>query len=199
MDDIVSYLTRIGAVVVGLLWAYIEPNIPFLMLALFAMLLDCYSAFRLNRRIKKYYPKASADGKLKSSHLSKMVSDMVIIFAAIIMAHLIERYCFPHLMPIYLPNYVCAVFCAVQIVSILENESSCNGKPWARLAQKIVANKISRHLLDGDDLDQMMKETKAEMAHEAAKIKKAGTNPEAPAPKRPRRRKNPAPVIPPMG
>lgn len=192
MENFLSYLTRLGAVVVGVIWAYIEPTVPFLMLALFAMLLDCYSAFRLNRRIKKMYPKVSADGKLKSSHLSKLVSDMVIVFAAIIMAHLIEKNCFPHLMPIYLPNYVCAIFCVVQIVSILENESSCNGKPWARLAQKIVANKISRHLLDGEDFEQMMRESKEELAQEAKKGDPG-------APKRTRKRKNPSPVIPPMG
>ncbi len=166
MNNLFSSLARIAAAVIGIVWAYIEPTMPFLFLALFAMLLDCYTAYRLNRRIKKKYPKASADGKLKSSHLSKLVSDMVVVFSAIIMAHLVEKWCFPHLAPVYLPQYVCAIFCVVQFVSILENESSCNGKPWARVAQKIVANKVSRHLLDGDDLTQMMKDAKKEMKRE---------------------------------
>lgn len=165
--NVLNFLSRVAAVIAGIIWAYIEPTLPFILLALFAMLIDCYTAWRLNCRIKRRFPNASADGKLKSSHLSKLVSDMVIVFAAILMAHLIEQLCFPHLMPIYLPNYVCSVFCAIQFVSVLENESSCNGKPWARIVQKIVANKISRHILDGDDLQQMIRETKEEMKNES--------------------------------
>ena len=166
MQTILPNITRFIAAAMGLLWCYIEPSLNYIGVCFFALLLDCYTAWRLNCRIKRRFPNASADGKLKSSHLSKLVSDMVIVFAAILMAHLIEQLCFPHLMPIYLPNYVCSVFCAVQFVSVLENESSCNGKPWARLVQKIVANKISRHILDGDDLQQMIRETKEEMKNE---------------------------------
>ena len=46
---------------------------------------------------------------------------------------------------LHLANYLAAVYCAVQFVSILENESTCNGAAWARVMQKIVADKTERH------------------------------------------------------
>ena len=146
MNNILPHITRLCAAFIGILWAYIEPNIPFLVLALFAMLVDCLTAYRLNCRLKKKFPSAGADGKLKSSHLSKLVSDMCVVFLAIIFANVVERVCFPHLAPLYLPNYVCAIYCLVQFVSVLENESSCNGAKWATLLQRVLANKVSRHI-----------------------------------------------------
>lgn len=146
MNNIIPTITRLCAAFVGILWAYIEPNIPFLVLALFAMLVDCFTAYRLNCRLKKKFPTAGADGKLKSSHLSKLVSDMCVVFLAIIFSHVVERICFPHISPLYLPNYVCAIYCLVQFVSVLENESSCNGSKWAQVLQRVLANKVSRHI-----------------------------------------------------
>ena len=46
---------------------------------------------------------------------------------------------------LHLANYLAAIYCAVQFVSILENESTCNGAAWARVVQKIVADKTDRH------------------------------------------------------
>ena len=42
-------------------------------------------------------------------------------------------------------HFRAAIYCAVQFVSILENESTCNGAAWARVVQKIVADKTDRH------------------------------------------------------
>ena len=158
MNHILPYITRLCAAFIGILWAYIEPNIPFLVLALFAMLVDCLTAYRLNCRLKKKFPSAGADGKLKSSHLSKLVSDMCVVFLAIIFANVVERVCFPHLAPLYLPNYVCAIYCLVQFVSVLENESSCNGAKWATLLQRVLANKVSRHIdISEEELTSLLK------------------------------------------
>ena len=159
MNNIFAHITRLAAAFVGIIWAYVEPNIPFLVLALFAMLVDCFTAYRLNCRLKKKYPTAGADGKLKSSHLSKLVSDMCVVFLAIIFANVVEKVCFPHLAPLYLPNYVCAIYCLVQFVSVLENESSCNGAKWATLLQRILANKVSRHIdISEEDLMKIIHE-----------------------------------------
>ena len=46
---------------------------------------------------------------------------------------------------LYLANYVSLVFCFIQIWSILENESSMNDKPWAKIAQRIMVDKAERH------------------------------------------------------
>ena len=37
-------------------------------------------------------------------------------------------------------------FCMIQLVSVLENMSSCNNAKWAKLLQKILIDKTARHL-----------------------------------------------------
>lgn len=146
MQNILPTLTRWTAAIIGILWCYIEPTIPFILICAFAVLIDCLTAWRLNRRIRRKYSKEVADGKLKSSHMSKMISDLVVVFLCIVLAHHVDISLLAHWGGIHLANYVAAVFCLTQIVSILENESSCNGSTWAIVAQKILADKTLRHL-----------------------------------------------------
>lgn len=146
MQNIIPTLTRWLAGLVGILWCWIEPTVPFIFTCAFAVLIDCFTAWRLNRRIRKKYSKEVADGKLKSSHMSKMISDLVVVFLCIVLAHHVDISLLAHWGGIHLANYVAAVFCLTQIVSILENESSCNGATWAIVAQKILADKTNRHL-----------------------------------------------------
>ena len=68
------------------------------------------------------------------------------LFLCIVLAHHIDLTILAHLGGIHLSNYVAAIFCLTQIVSILENESSCNGSTWAKVLQKILADKTERHL-----------------------------------------------------
>ena len=68
----------------------------------------------------------------------------------------------------HLANQLTAIFCLVQFVSILENESTCNGAAWARVLQKIVADKTDRHF--NVKLKELMKDKdEAEEAVEADK------------------------------
>ena len=48
------------------------------------------------------------------------------------------------------------MYCLVQFVSILENESTCNGATWAKVLQKIVADKTDRHF--NVRLDELIKD-----------------------------------------
>lgn len=148
-----STLSRLAASLIGILWCWIEPTMPFLYLCVFAILLDCITAWRCNRRIYKKCrddikrnPKAKIDGKLKSQHMSKMITDMLVIFACIILAYHIDNTMLPHLGNLHLAQYVSAIFCLIQFVSIIENESTCNDNTWARVMQRIVADKTERHL-----------------------------------------------------
>lgn len=129
----------------GALWTWIEPTIPFALLCIFAVLIDCLSAWRLNRRIRARYGPAAADGKLKSHHMGKMVSDLLMLFSVMLIAQGVDDYVLPFA-ELYLGNFVAAVFLIKTIVSILENESSQNGNTWARAVQKFVMDKTKRHL-----------------------------------------------------
>lgn len=49
-------------------------------------------------------------------------------------------------MDMYLANIAAGAFCMVQVISILENESSCNDAKWGKVLQKILIDKTKRHL-----------------------------------------------------
>lgn len=93
MNQIISFfqsffcsIPRLVAVALGIVWAWLEPTLPYALLCVFAVLIDCLTAWRLNRRIKATFPKSKADGKLKSAHMFKMVSDLAIVWFCILLA-----------------------------------------------------------------------------------------------------------------
>lgn len=145
-------ITRIVAGLIGILWCYIEPSLNYISVCFFALVLDCYTAWRCNRRIYSRYreaikrnPKCKMDGKLRSKKMAKMVQDFSVLIMAIFLAVIIDNDLLAHMGELHLANYLAVIYCSVQFVSILENESTCNGAAWARVAQKIVADKTERH------------------------------------------------------
>lgn len=139
-------LSRMVGGLVAAIWCTISPSLGFFYICAFAVAVDCMTAFRLNRRIKRTYSAKVADGKLKSSHMSKMITDLLIVFMCIVFAYQVDHVILAHLGDLHLASYVAAVFCGVEFVSILENESSCNGKRWAKILQQFLQDKTSRHL-----------------------------------------------------
>lgn len=145
-------ITRIVAGLIGILWCYIEPSLNYISVCFFALVLDCYTAWRCNRRIYSRYreaikrnPKCKMDGKLRSKRMAKMVQDFSVLIMAIFLAVIIDNDLLAHMGELHLANYLAVIYCSVQFVSILENESTCNGAAWARVVQKIVADKTERH------------------------------------------------------
>jgi len=111
--------------------------------------------------VKAKYPNAGADGKLKSSHMSKMISDLAIVWLCILLADGVDDNLLEHLGGLHLGQYVAAIFVLCTAVSILENESSCNGAAWARAVQKIVTSKVARHIdIDEKELEEIIHEKK---------------------------------------
>lgn len=150
-------LPRLIAAFLGVIWAYLEPTIPYAVLCVLAVLIDCLTAWRLNRRIKQKYPKAKTDGKLKSARMTKMISDLAIVWLCILLATGVDEHLLGHFGGLHLGQYVAAIFVLCTAVSILENESSCNGSAWARAVQKIVTSKVSRHLdIDEEELKEII-------------------------------------------
>lgn len=145
-------ITRIVAGLIGILWCYVEPSLNYISVCFFALVLDCYTAWRCNRRIYSRYreaikrnPKCKMDGKLRSKKMAKMVQDFSVLIMAIFLAVIIDNDLLAHMGELHLANYLAVIYCSVQFVSILENESTCNGAAWARVVQKIVADKTERH------------------------------------------------------
>ncbi len=166
-------IPRLIAAFVGMIWAYLQPTFPYALVCVMAVVIDCITAARLNRRIKRHFPNSKADGKIKSARMSKMVQDLLVVWLCILLATGVDEKLLGHFGGLHLGQYVAAIFVVCTAVSILENESSCNGAAWARLTQKIVANKVSRHIdIPEDELDRIL--------HEHAKEKEKSASKETP-------------------
>ena len=137
MQTILPNITRFIAAAIGLLWCYIEPSLNYICV--------CRRIYSRYREAIKKNPKCQMDGKLKSKKMTKMVQDFSVLILAIFLATAIDTIVLDYMNPLHLANYLAALYCGVQFVSILENESTCNGAGWARVMQKIVADKTERH------------------------------------------------------
>lgn len=133
--------TALGAIAVIL-----EPTLPYLLICSFMILADCFTAWSLSRRALKAYPdRVSQDGKkFKSHNFGKVIMTLIKAYALIIMAFFIQSH-ITDAWPIELTKVAAGAICFWQLWSILENESSCNGSKWAKLLQKILVDKTSRH------------------------------------------------------
>jgi hypothetical protein len=142
-----SFLEKFGLSIVIFIWNQLYPTLAFYFVCAFAVALDCITAWRLNKRIRAKYSKEIADGKLKSDPMKKMFGDLCIVLGCIFLAYQVDKTVLAQLHGLYLANYITAIFCAVEFISILENESSCNGAVWAKWMQQIVADKTNRHII----------------------------------------------------
>lgn len=153
--------SRIIATVLGLLWAWVEPTLPYAYMCIFAVFIDMLTAWRLNRRVRAAFPNAKADGKLKSARMFKMFNDICMVYLCILLADGVDNHLLGHFGGLHLGQYVAAIFVLCTMVSILENESSCNGSTWARAVQKIVTNKVARHIdIDEEELEAVIRPKK---------------------------------------
>lgn len=147
--SIQSFISSCGKAIVGVMGsiiAILEPTVPFIIICTIAVLMDCYTAWALSRRVKKKYPGAN-DGKFKSHYAGRVFVTLIKVYAVIMLAFLIDLYiCATQL---YLPNIIAGAVCFWQLWSMLENESSCNNAKWARILQRIMVDKTERHF----DLD----------------------------------------------
>ncbi|MDR2917630.1 MAG: hypothetical protein LBV74_22795 [Tannerella sp.] len=129
---------------VGATIGYLKPTIPFAVICLAAVALDCFSAYQLSKRVRKKHPDAN-DGKFKSKYANRVFNTIIKVYALIVLAYYVDRIIIPTENGLYLPNIIAGMFCFVQIWSFLENESSENDAHWARVLQRIMVNKAERH------------------------------------------------------
>ena len=174
-----SSIPRWIAMGLGIVWAWMEPTLPYALMCVFAVIVDCLTAWRLNRRIRRTVPEGGADGKLKSAHMFKMISDLAVVWLCILLAQGVDHHLLGHFGGLHLGQYIAAIFVLCTFVSILENESSCNSSTWARVVQKIVCSKVERHIdMRPGELEEILKGKEAE--------------------KKPRRPRKPKAPMPPM-
>ena len=154
-EGLFGYASRLLVFLAGAVWGLLEPTIPFAGICLFAILIDCLTAWRLGKRVKAQNPKAKTDdAKFRSSYARRMFYTLCVVYACTVLGWLIDTKMFPFA-ELYLACFISGGFCLVQLLSILENESSCNDARWAKVLQKVLVNKAARHLdIDPEDLQE---------------------------------------------
>lgn len=132
---------------------YLKPTVPYMLICVLAVAVDCFTAWSLSRRAARRYP-GRADGKFKSHHAMQVFASLLKISLLIVLVHLVDAVIFPHI-TLHLSNVVAGMFCFAQVWSVLENESSCNDAAWAKALQRIMVDKTARHL--GINLDEYLR------------------------------------------
>lgn len=163
IDAIMRYIEYIPPIVCTL-FALLQPTFPFIGVCIFAILVDCYTAWRLAIRLKKRYPDLMKieTCKFQSRKFGKIIDAIIKAFLLISLAYLFDEIIWP-MRKLYLDNIVAAVFCGWQFISILENISSESDQNWAKILQKYLVNKAERHLgmkIDELKLDNNLTKTK---------------------------------------
>lgn len=139
-------LPRWGAAIIGALLGALEPAIPLLLLCTAAILADCLTAWSLSRRVARRYPHCVSPrrgGRFLSSHFGRVITTLTKTYALIIFAHLLTVHVTGPTVP--LAKIAAGAVLFWQILSILENESSCTNSRWARVARRILIDKTERH------------------------------------------------------
>lgn len=136
--------------VIGWFVGEFSPAFPLVIVAIAFILYDSWTAFELDRRVKKKYPdKHKRPAKFVSYKFLQVVPTILECFIVIILAYSVQKWIF---VDIYVPlSYVAAgVIAAGQFVSIAENKCSCRSKKdkhyllWKTL-QKYFIEKTERH------------------------------------------------------
>ena len=155
MHTILEHITKAALAIVAALWGIIHPTIPFIGACLLAAVADVISAYRLDRRIARQG--MPAEGKFSSSKAMAMFGTLLMVYLVMLALAALQAWVLRDA-DIMLPNGVATVFCFVEVVSVLENESSSNGHPWAKVAQRFLKDKTSRHITIIHDLSDAPKE-----------------------------------------
>ena len=167
-SSIYDHITKILLGLGGAILAYIEPLEEVMYVIFASIVVDVVTAYMLNRRVAAKY-KGVSHGKIQSQRLKSLGKTVVCILVIILLLDGIDKYCFVYA-DLKLPYLAASAFCMIQVVSILENMSSCNDAKWAKLLQKILVDKTARHfdMTAGD----FIKEVQDAKATENKKTKK---------------------------
>ena len=160
MEKYFEYIVAIVGGLVGWFVGTFEPTFPLIYVAIAFIVYDSWTAYELEKRVKKRYP----DKKKRPAHYVSykawgMVPTMIESFAIILLMYAAQRWIF---VDFYVPlSYIATgVICAVQFLSIAENKSSCRtpqDRGWNvwKITAKVLVDKTERHFdVDLSDLKE---------------------------------------------
>jgi hypothetical protein len=128
----------------------------------YGFIFDCISAYFLNRRLrKKGFP---AIGKFSSNKLYKTIMRFICCCAGIVFCYIIDVKVLVDVQTLHLANYLTVLICLWTAISIMENITTENDDPLAKLVQKVLVSKAERHIeidIDNDGKIEGKDETDA--------------------------------------
>lgn len=140
IDELNKYL--FGAAASGGLLLFLQPLWAYVFVCFVAIIIDCYSAWRLSVRIKIKFGKST--GKFQSNHAKRMVRTFGEIAGVLYLVFMMDKVIIT-MEQLYATKFIAGIFCTLQIISILENASSESDSKWMKPLQKILINKAERH------------------------------------------------------
>ena len=144
---------------IGWIVGEFKPTFPLIIVAVIFIVCDAWTAYQLDKRVKKMYPdKTKRPAKFLSFKFGKVVTETIPKrLMVILLAFLVEHWVFIHV-TMHLSYIACGVVCFEQFWSILENEASCRDAASSRfwkILQKITIDKTERHFdVNLDDLKE---------------------------------------------
>ena len=135
--------------------AFVAPVLPYGAICTAMVLADVVSARMLARRLRRKFKDNAHDDKAKfsSRRLGRSLIALTRVYALLLLSHGVDIVIVGDTQTFSALRFSAALVCFWQLWSILENEASANNATWARLAQRILVDKTSRHL--GIDLDEL--------------------------------------------
>lgn len=160
MEKTVEWCMAVGGGLLGWFIGHFEPTFPLIFVAIAFILYDSWSAYELDKRVKKQFPKKKKKPARYNSYKAwGMIPTMIESCVLILLMFAAQKWVF---VDMYIPlSYIATgVICGVQLLSIAENKCSCRTpqdsgyKVWKVLA-KVLVDKTSRHFdVDLSDLDK---------------------------------------------
>lgn len=150
MDKTFDYVMALLGGLAGWFVGTFEPTFPLIYVAIAFIVYDSWTAYELDKRVKKRYPdKKKRPAAYMSYKAWGMVPTMIESFTIILLMYAAQRWVF---VDIYVPlSYIATgVICGVQLLSIAENKSSCRSpldKGWNvwKIMAKVLVDKTERH------------------------------------------------------
>lgn len=150
MERFIEIAIAILGGLVGWFVGAFEPAFPLIYVAIAFIVYDSWTAYELDKRVKKRYPdKKMRPAAYVSYKAWGMVPTMIESFAIILLMYAAQKWIF---VDVYVPlSYIATgVICGVQLLSIAENKASCRtpqDKGWNvwRIMAKVLVDKTERH------------------------------------------------------
>lgn len=170
MDRILEYALSILGGLVGWFIGVFNPTFPLILVAIAFIVYDSWTAYELDRRVKKKYPdKKKRPVRYVSYKAWGMIPTMTESFIIVLLMYAVQKWVFVDL---YIPlSYIATgIICGVQLLSIAENKASCRfpgdkGYKYWKVLAKVLIDKTERHF-DADF---------SELKEELNNIEKDGT------------------------